>query len=86
MSMHAERKPAISYMETYRLWRKKLCENEELHTELTAIEEKKYEIENRLYRELEFGTWRLAGCAGSRSKPYECLHRYLKQMTSGPYC
>lgn len=55
----------MSCMETYRLWREKLRENEELYAELSAIEGDEREINDRFYRELEFGTGGLRGVLGA---------------------
>lgn len=83
----------MSYMETYRLWREKLRGNEKLYTELTAIEGNKREIEDRFYRELEFGTGGLRGVLGigtncmnvctvaKATQGYCC---YLKQIADRP--
>ena len=55
----------MSCMETYHLWREKLREKEELYAELSAIEGDEQEINDRFYRELEFGTGGLRGVLGA---------------------
>jgi len=59
----------MSYMETYRLWREKVRENEALYTELAGIEGDGREIEDRFYRDLEFGTGGLWGINCTSSIP-----------------
>lgn len=49
----------------YRLWLNKTAENEELHSELLAIDGDTAAIEDRFYRELEFGTGGLRGILGA---------------------
>ncbi len=49
----------------YRLWLEKTADNEELHGELLAIESDAAAIEDRFYRELEFGTGGLRGVLGA---------------------
>ncbi len=55
----------MSYMESYRLWREKLQKNEALYAELAGIEGNEREIEDRFYRDLEFGTGGLRGILGA---------------------
>jgi len=55
----------MSYVESYRLWREKLRKNEALYAELAGIEGNEREIEDRFYRDLEFGTGGLRGVLGA---------------------
>jgi len=83
----------MSYMETYHLWREKLRGNEALYAELAKIEGNEREIEDRFYRELEFGTGGLRGVLGAGTnrmnvctvaKATQGYSNYLKQTASGP--
>ena len=49
----------------YRLWLKKTAENEELRRELESIADDSNAIEDRFYRDLEFGTGGLRGVLGA---------------------
>lgn len=53
--------------ELYQRWLKETVENEELHGELVSIAEDEAAIEDRFYRELEFGTGGLRGVLGAGS-------------------
>ena len=57
----------MSYMETYREWCTNPYFSEETRAELEAIKDNEAEIEDRFYRQLEFGTGGLRGviCAPS---------------------
>lgn len=46
----------MSYMETYREWCTNPYFSEETRAELEAIKDNEAEIEDRFYRQLEFGT------------------------------
>ena len=51
--------------ERYQLWLEKTANNEELQMELKSIEQDAVAIEDRFYRELEFGTGGLRGVLGA---------------------
>lgn len=83
----------MSYMEIYRFWREKLRGNGELYAELCAIEGNEHEIEDRFYRELEFGTGGLRGILGAGTnrmnictvaKATQGYSSYLKQLVDKP--
>lgn len=54
----------MDMMENYKRWLGKVTE-EDLLTELKAIEGKEEEINDRFYRDLEFGTGGLRGVTGA---------------------
>ena len=55
----------MSYMETYREWCTNPYFSEETRAELEAIKDNEAEIEDRFYRQLEFGTGGLRGVIGA---------------------
>lgn len=55
----------MSYMETYREWCSNPYFSEETRAELEAIRDNEAEIEDRFYRQLEFGTGGLRGVIGA---------------------
>ena len=55
----------MSFMDVYERWLVQAAENEELHGELLSIREDAAAIEDRFYRELEFGTGGLRGVLGA---------------------
>ena len=55
----------MSYMETYREWCSNPYFSEETRAELEAIKDNEAEIEDRFYRQLEFGTGGLRGVIGA---------------------
>ena len=55
----------MNYMEQYRFWMEDSYFDEETKKELKAIEGNEKEIEDRFYRELEFGTGGLRGVIGA---------------------
>ena len=55
----------MSYMETYREWCTNPYFSEETRAELEAIKNNEAEIEDRFYRQLEFGTGGLRGVIGA---------------------
>ena len=57
----------MSFMETYRRWLGETVDNEEIHGELVSVQEDPAAIEDRFYRELEFGTGGLRGVLGAGS-------------------
>ena len=57
----------MSFMETYRRWLEETEDNEEIHGELVSVQEDPAAIEDRFYRELEFGTGGLRGVLGAGS-------------------
>lgn len=54
-------------MESYRLWLQKAAEDPDLIEELKRIEGREAEIQDRFYRDLEFGTGGLRGVIGAGS-------------------
>lgn len=52
-------------MQQYQRWLEKAASNEEIYQELKAIDGHREEIEDRFYRELEFGTGGLRGVLGA---------------------
>ncbi len=54
-----------SITDAYRLWLEHTADNAELHDELTAIADDMKAVEDRFYRELEFGTGGLRGVLGA---------------------
>ena len=83
----------MSFMEIYQLWLEKAAENEEVHGELTAIQEDAAAIEDRFYRELEFGTGGLRGVLGAGTnrinvytvaKATQGYSNYLKSVAEEP--
>ena len=57
----------MSFMEAYRHWLEETIDNEEIHGELVSVQEDPAAIEDRFYRELEFGTGGLRGVLGAGS-------------------
>ena len=55
----------MNYQELYDLWVEKAAGNEEIAAELAAVRGQDKEIEDRFYRELEFGTAGLRGVLGA---------------------
>ena len=71
----------MGYMETYKSW----CDNEYFdeatRDELKSIAGNEAEIEDRFYKDLEFGTGGLRGVIGAWYKQNECL--YCKKGNTG---
>lgn len=55
----------MSISDTYRLWLEQTADNDELHDELAGIADDAAAVEDRFYRELEFGTGGLRGVLGA---------------------
>ena len=55
----------MSYMDTYKQWCTDSYFDEDTKAELRAIEGNTAEIEDRFYRQLEFGTGGLRGVIGA---------------------
>ena len=55
----------MSIQETYRLWREQATKDADVADELRQIADRPAEIEDRFYRELEFGTGGLRGVIGA---------------------
>ena len=55
----------MSYKDTYQFWLEDSYFDEETKQKLKNIEGNEKEIEDRLYRDLEFGTGRLRGVIGA---------------------
>ena len=60
--------------DTYKYWLNQNLEDIELTKELEAISQDAKAIEERFYKDLEFGTGGLKGDNGSWDQPYECLY------------
>lgn len=57
----------MNFHELYQRWLRESLENEEIHEELVSIAKDDAAIEDRFYRELEFGTGGLRGVLGAGS-------------------
>ncbi|MCF0120013.1 MAG: phospho-sugar mutase, partial [Oscillospiraceae bacterium] len=77
----------------YSLWLEKTADNDELVSELRSIAGDDTAIEDRFYRELEFGTGGLRGILGAGTnrmnvytvaKATQGCSNYLNSMTSAP--
>lgn len=55
----------MDWMERYRLWMERSCEEPELFDELQAVKADPAAIQDRFYRDLEFGTGGLRGVLGA---------------------
>ncbi len=55
----------MDYNKLYELWKEKAADNAEIAAELAAVSGNEKEIEDRFYRELEFGTAGLRGVLGA---------------------
>ena len=64
----------MDYMKIYQQWCSDPYFDDATKAELKAIENNKEEIEDRFYRQLEFGTGGLRGVIG-RNKSHEHLYR-----------
>ena len=53
------------YTGVYNSWLENTIENEEIYSELKSINGKEKEIEDRFYKELDFGTAGLRGVIGA---------------------
>lgn len=82
----------MTFLEDYGVWRQQM-ENAELLVELEQIEGKEKEIEDRFYRELEFGTGGLRGVLGAGTnrmniytvaKATQGYSNYLKRIAEIP--
>ena len=69
----------MDYMKIYQQWCSDPYFDDATKAELKAIENNKEEIEDRFYRQLEFGTGGLRGVIGSRNKSHEYLYRAVRQ-------
>lgn len=83
----------MNYMELYQRWLTKTQTNAELHDELAQIRDNTAAIEDRFYRELEFGTGGLRGVLGAGTnrmnvytvaKATQGYSNYLKQIKENP--
>lgn len=79
--------------EKYRLWLQRTAENAEVQAELKRIEKRPDAIEDRFYRELEFGTGGLRGVLGAGTnrmnvytvaKASQGYANYLRKQTKAP--
>lgn len=71
----------MTEMELYNLWCENAKEDADLQTELADIKDDNDAINDRFYRDLEFGTGGLRGVIGARYKPNEYL--YSKMCYTG---
>ena len=70
----------MGYKETYEFWKNNDCFDEETRKELAALTDEK-EIEDRFYRDLEFGTGGLRGILGAGSNR---MNKYnIRKATTG---
>lgn len=83
----------MNWMEQYRLWLERTAGEEELAEELRAIGQDEAAIEDRFYRELEFGTGGLRGVLGAGTnrmnvftvaKATQGYSNYLKKCADTP--
>jgi len=83
----------MSYIEKYENWRKRAVGDSDLIFELESIKDMPNEIEDRFYRDLEFGTGGLRGIIGAGSnrmniytvsKASQGYSNYLKQCFESP--
>lgn len=83
----------MNWMERYKLWLERTAGEEELAEELRAIGEDETAIEDRFYRELEFGTGGLRGVLGAGTnrmnvftvaKATQGYSNYLKKCADTP--
>ena len=83
----------MNYTELYQTWLEQTADNEELHAELESIRGDEAAIEDRFYRELEFGTGGLRGVLGAGTnrmnvftvaKATQGYSRYLLKKTQQP--
>lgn len=81
----------MDYMEVYRMWLKSPMLDEETRRELMDISENKAELEDRFYKDLEFGTGGLRGIIGAGSnrmnrytvgKATQGIANYIKKQGS----
>lgn len=83
----------MEWMDTYHLWRENTADNAELREELSSIEHDLQAIEDRFYRDLEFGTGGLRGVLGAGTnrmnvytvaKATQGLSNYLNKQEKDP--
>lgn len=83
----------MRFMEIYRRWLVETVEDREIYGELDAIREDEAAIEDRFYRELEFGTGGLRGVLGAGTnrmnvftvaKATQGYSNYLKKVSDTP--
>lgn len=83
----------MSYMEVFHRWLKETEQNAEIYGELDEIRNDEAAIEDRFYRELEFGTGGLRGVLGAGtnrmnvftvSKATQGYSNYLKKLSAEP--
>ena len=72
----------MTEMELYKLWCEKAVDDPDLQTELKSIEGDEAAIQDRFYRDLEFGTGGLRGVigAGLMFTLSDVQHRVLQTM------
>ena len=71
----------MDFMNSYKLWLEKACEDEDLVKELKSIEDNEKEIYERFYRSLEFGTAGLRGVIGAGTNRMNIY--VVRQATQG---
>lgn len=64
----------MGYMESYKAWCANEYFDEATRAELKSIEGNEKEIEDRFYKDLEFGTGGFKRCYRQRYKPHEYLY------------
>lgn len=65
----------MNYKDTYWDWLQNPYFDAATKEELRAIADDEKEIEDRFYRQLEFGTGGLRGVIGCRNQPHDIYHR-----------
>ena len=71
----------MDFMNSYKLWLEKACEDEDLVKELKSIDGNEKEIYERFYRSLEFGTAGLRGVIGAGTNRMNIY--VVRQATQG---
>lgn len=71
----------MDFMNSYKLWLEKACEDEDLVKELKSIKDNEKEIYERFYRSLEFGTAGLRGVIGAGTNRMNIY--VVRQATQG---
>ena len=66
----------MTEMELYKLWCEKAVDDPDLQTELKSIEGDEAAIQDRFYRDLEFGTGGLRGVIGADGTDRRVKGRY----------
>lgn len=76
----------MGFMKVYEQWCSDPYFDEDTRTELLALAGQEAEIEDRFYRQLEFGTGSLRGGDRCRDEPDEYLYRAPGDAGAGKLC